>query len=82
MDYDARDYIAASVTKSEKMEDAGLRVAEHNGDFIIYEVGGIFEMCTPLPAGTRMLKLQDRDVSEYRSLDESNKFFGRTRRSV
>lgn len=70
MDFDAKDFIAASVTKSRNMEDSGLKIAEYNGDFVIYEVGGIFEMCTPLPAGTRLLKLQDKDISEYESLDQ------------
>lgn len=68
--YNPKDFIAASITKSEMMEDAGLKLTEYNGDIIIYEVGGVFEMFTNVKKGSRLLKLQGKPVDEYSSLDE------------
>ena len=70
MTYDKKDFIEASITKSAMMEDAGLKIAEYNGEYIIYEVGGVFEMFTSVKKGSRLIKLQDRDIHEYSSLDE------------
>lgn len=52
------------------MEDAGLKICEYNGDYIIYEVGGIFHRFTPVKKGSRLLKLQEKDAHMYSSLDE------------
>jgi hypothetical protein len=70
MSYDKKDFIAASITKSAMMEDAGLKLAEYNGDIIIYEVGGVFEIFTNVKKGSRLIKLQDKDIHEYSSLEE------------
>jgi hypothetical protein len=70
MSYDKKDFIEASITKSAMMEDAGLKLAEYNGEFIIYEVGGVFQMFTNVKKGSRLIKLQDKDIHEYSSLEE------------
>eukprot|EP00934_Nitzschia_sp_Nitz4_P004560 Nitzschia sp. Nitz4//scaffold286_size23798//16241//16576//NITZ4_008453-RA/size23798-processed-gene-0.29-mRNA-1//-1//CDS//3329545747//4550//frame0 len=70
MDFDPKDFIAANITKSAMMEDCGLKVTNYNGDIIIYEVGGVFEMFTNVKAGSKLIKLQDKDIKDYESLEE------------
>lgn len=79
MSYDKKDFIAASITKSAMMEDAGLKLCEYNGDIIIYEVGGVFDMFTNVKKGSRLIKLQDKDIQEYSSLDEIKEVIQRER---
>ena len=65
------DFIAASITKSALMEDAGLSICENNnGHYIISEVSGLFSMFTEVKKGSLLLKLQDKEVHEYSCLDE------------
>lgn len=70
MKYDAKDFIAASITKSAMMEDAGLKIVEYNGDYIIYEVYGVFDKFTSVKKGSRLIKLMDKDIHEYSGLKE------------
>ncbi len=70
MKYDPKDFIAASITKSAMMEDAGLKIVEYNGEYIIYEVYGVFDMFTNVKKGSRLIKLMDRDIHDYSSLEE------------
>ena len=70
MYYDPKDFIAASITKSSMMEDAGLKIAEYKGDYIIYEVYGVFDMFTNVKKGSRLIKLMDKDIHEYSGIDE------------
>jgi len=79
MSYNPKDFIAASITKSPMMEDAGLKVTEYSGEFIIYEVGGVFEMFTNVKKGSRLLKLQDKNIHEYKSLDEIKEVMNKER---
>lgn len=55
------------------MEDPGLKICEYNGEYIIYEVGGVFDMFTEVKKGSRLLKLQNKNIQEYGSLDEIKK---------
>lgn len=70
MSFDPKDFISASITKSPLMEDCGLKVTEYNGDVVIYEVGGVFEMFTQVKPGSRLIKLQDKDIKEYGSIED------------
>jgi len=70
MKYDPKDFIAASITKSRMMEDAGLKIAEYNGEYIIYDVYGVFEQFTHVKKGSRLIKLMGKDIHEYSSLEE------------
>ena len=68
--YDHKYFIAASITKSALMEDAGLSICENNGHYIIYEVSGLFGRFTEVKKGSLLLKLQEKDIHEYSCLDE------------
>jgi hypothetical protein len=73
MNYNSKYFIAASITKSERMEDAGLHICEYNGEYIIYDVSGVFDKFTDVKKGSRLLKLQEKDVHEYASVDDIKK---------
>jgi hypothetical protein len=73
MDYEPKDLVQAQVTKANLKQDAGLKLIECRGSYIVSGVGSVFEMFTPLETGDRLIKLQDKDVSEYKNLDEIKK---------
>lgn len=70
MNFKPGDVIFAQVTKSDVKQPAGLKLDERNGRIYIRKVDGLFKVRkSPVQAGDQLLKLNDKDVEEYRDLN-------------
>jgi len=65
-----RDIVSAQVKKANASQDAGLALEERDGQIYVTKVHSVFEMFTPLEAGCRLLKLQDKDINEYDGIED------------
>jgi hypothetical protein len=73
MEYDPKDFLAAEITKTDVRQETGLKLTEQEGKYLISQVDGVFKMFTEVEPGYQLIKLQDKDVKDYKSLDEINK---------
>ena len=64
-DFDISKVLDAEVTKSSCHRNAGLHLTHYKDGIYVYKVDGLFDMFTPVTAGQKLLKVQDRDVTEY-----------------
>ena len=60
----AKDLLAASVTKAPGMKDAGLQLNQKEDGIYVSSVGGAFNMFTEIKVGDRLLKIQDKFVED------------------
>ncbi len=60
----------AQVTKSDVKQPAGLKLEERHGRVYVRKVEGLFKVRkVPVQAGDQLLKINDRDVEDYPSLN-------------
>merc|ERR1711935_1115296 len=64
--FNRKDLLWASITKSNVKQNAGLNLFQDNGGIIrVQKVDGAFEMFTEVKPGYRLLQFQEKDVSSY-----------------
>ena len=71
IEYNAKDLLWASITKTLPTQNAGLHLIQtQEGKIQINRVDGIFEMFTEVKPGYILRKFQGKVVEDYESIDE------------
>ena len=71
MQFNPGDVIHAQVTKGDILQEAGLELEEYHGRYYVKKVKGLFKRRNvPVQVGDQLLKLNGRDVDDYRNLKE------------
>jgi hypothetical protein len=71
MEFKPGDVIHAQVTKADVKQEAGLKLEERHGRIYVRKIEGLFKRRElPVIAGDELLKLNGKDVDEFRNIQE------------
>jgi hypothetical protein len=71
MEFKPGDVIHAQVTKADVKQEAGLKLEERHGRIYVRKIDGLFKRReVPVIAGDELLKLNGKDVEEFRNIQE------------
>jgi hypothetical protein len=71
MEFKPGDVIHAQVTKADVKQEAGLKLEERHGRIYVRKIEGLFKRReVPVIAGDELLKLNGKDVEEFRNIQE------------